>query len=304
MKDHPYDPAPAVEAWLKEPIWLPESDLGRVAQLVHQTPQQRGWRPALDRERYQAMFSATKLVVAGIIVAAFGSFFLASGVFSPPPVDQVPAMTATPTETAVQSSSPSATDSPAPPSPPRDDLGTTAWGASVLPQTEEIAALVTGVAVGPELMVAVGQRACERTKNEDLGRCWGQPWVSTDGVSWEAVEARTSGLDLGRFIAATSGPEIGVEGVTSGPGGFVAFGWARPVGGGRRWGSSRRHSGARLMAGPGNACRLPRVSRPRGSCSRARGCTPSPAPMTATSWAARSTPRRHPGQPSGRAPTG
>jgi Tol biopolymer transport system component len=97
----------------------------------------------------------------------------------------------------------------------------------MLPQAQDVTALATGVAVGPDVIVALGQRACERLTNDDLGRCWGQPWVSTDGVSWEAVEARGSGLDLGRFTAVTSGPEIGVEGVAYGPGGFVAFGWAR-----------------------------------------------------------------------------
>ncbi len=110
-------------------------------------------------------------------------------------------------------------------------IDTDAWSATVLPQTEDTSALATGVAVGSDLVVAVGGRACERVKNGDLGRCWGQPWISTDGVSWEAVEARTSGLDLGRFTMATSGPEIGVEGVAYGPGGFVAYGWA--AGGGR-----------------------------------------------------------------------
>ncbi len=87
--------------------------------------------------------------------------------------------------------------------------------------------MATGVAVGPAAMVVVGGRACERTPGDDIGRCWGQPWVSTDGSTWEAVEAHASGLDLGRFTAALSGPEVGVEGVAYGPGGFVAFGWAR-----------------------------------------------------------------------------
>ena len=87
--------------------------------------------------------------------------------------------------------------------------------------------MATGVAVGPAAMVVVGGRACERTPGDDIGRCWGQPWVSTDGSTWEAVEAHASGLDLGRFTAALSGPEIGIEGVAHGPGGFVAFGWAR-----------------------------------------------------------------------------
>ncbi len=113
---------------------------------------------------------------------------------------------------------------------------TSGWGAVVLPQTEAIAALATGVAVGPDAIVAVGQRACEwrDRKTADIGRCWGQPWVSLDGIDREAVEARTSGLDLGRFTMTTSGPELGVEGVAYGPGGFVAYGWAKPVGGAAR----------------------------------------------------------------------
>lgn len=102
------------------------------------------------------------------------------------------------------------------------------WQASVLPQTEEIAALATGVAVGPDAIVAVGQRACSwaRKKTGDIGPCWGQPWISQDGSTWEAVPARSSGLDLGDLLYATSGPEIGVDGVAYGPAGYVAFGWA------------------------------------------------------------------------------
>jgi hypothetical protein len=161
-------------------------------------------------ERGFSVFSAVKFVVAGVIVAAFSSMLLLSGVFSPQPVEPVPGMTAPPTATASGDVEPS------------DDPD--AWAAVVLPQAEDVSALATGVAVGPDSIVAVGRRACERMKNDDIGRCWGQPWISTDGVTWEAVEARTSGLDLGRFYPVTSGPEIGVEGVAHGPGGFVAYG--------------------------------------------------------------------------------
>ena len=37
-------------------------------------PQQRGWLPPLPR--FRSMFSATKFVVAGVIVALFGGFLL------------------------------------------------------------------------------------------------------------------------------------------------------------------------------------------------------------------------------------
>ena len=183
-------------------------------------------------ERGSSVFSAVKLAAAGVIVAAFSSFLLLSGAFSPQPVDPVPGMTASPTATASGDVEPSETALPSTATPMPSDPD--AWAAVVLPQAEKIAGLATGVAAGPDSIVAVGRRACERMKNEDIGRCWGQPWISTDGVAWEAVEARTSGLDLGRFTAATSGPEVGVEGIASGPGGFVAFGWA---GGGGRPGS-------------------------------------------------------------------
>jgi hypothetical protein len=86
-------------------------------------------------------------------------------------------------------------------------------------------------------VVAIGGMTCERTRSDDFGRCWGQPWVSRDGATWEAVEASSSGLDLGRFRAATSGPEVGVEGVAHGPAGFVAFGWAQSDPGSRRAGT-------------------------------------------------------------------
>ena len=115
--------------------------------------------------------------------------------------------------------------SPVSAAPPGPDTGD--WSSVVLVQTEEVPAMATGVAVGPSAMVAVGGRACERTPGDDIGACWGQPWVSADGVTWEAVEAHASGLDLGRFRAATSGPEVGIEGVGYGTGGFVAFGWAQ-----------------------------------------------------------------------------
>lgn len=77
MKHEQHDHGPFVEAWLKEPVWLPESDLGRIGQLVHHTPQQRGWLPRRDLGRFESMFNATRFVIAGVIVALFGGFSLA-----------------------------------------------------------------------------------------------------------------------------------------------------------------------------------------------------------------------------------
>lgn len=100
--------------------------------------------------------------------------------------------------------------------------GVDEWSSTVLPQPAG-EALVVGVAVGPESMVAVGQRVCDRM-TADTARCWGQAWTSADGVTWQAANPRASGLALGRSYPVFSGPEVGLQGVAYGPAGFLAYG--------------------------------------------------------------------------------
>ena len=69
-----FDDGPAIQSWLEEPVWLPDSDTARIAQLVHQTPQQRGWLPPFRAWRFQPIVNAAKFVVAGVVVALFGVF--------------------------------------------------------------------------------------------------------------------------------------------------------------------------------------------------------------------------------------
>jgi len=115
--------------------------------------------------------------------------------------------------------------SAASPSPETD----TGWSAVVLPSAtgdtlaSGVVALVTGVAVGPDSVVAVGQRVCADTGTA-RPRCWGQAWTSPDGITWQSVDVTSSGLDLGRFRPVLSGPEIGLDGVAYGPAGFLAYG--------------------------------------------------------------------------------
>jgi len=117
------DVTPLVEAWLHEPAPLSDRGIARVGELVHQTPQRRGWLPRYDPVRLPSMFTAAKFVTAGIIVALFsGALYLG---ITPPPPDEVPVNAATsvsPTATAeatvTASAVPTATADPGPSDPP------------------------------------------------------------------------------------------------------------------------------------------------------------------------------------------
>lgn len=65
-----------VRTWLAEPIQLSEEGQARVAELVRDTPQQRHWWPAFPSRRAQAMFSAPRLVVAGVTFAILSAAML------------------------------------------------------------------------------------------------------------------------------------------------------------------------------------------------------------------------------------
>jgi hypothetical protein len=89
MKPETFDHAPLVKAWLDEPVWLAESDVGRIAQLVHQTPQRRRWPPTLDRRSFDMMSTATTVIAAGAFVALVGGFVL-RGAVGPRPDQPLP----------------------------------------------------------------------------------------------------------------------------------------------------------------------------------------------------------------------
>ena len=133
----------------------------------------------------------------------------------------------------------------------QDDGSTTSangWTATVLPQTVGDA-MAVGVAVGPSSMVAVGERACIQGRRE-TSHCWGPIWTSPDGISWEAMNPRSSGLDLGLIRPTLSGPEVGLKGVAYGPAGFLAFGRVGEPGGQRSavWSSVDGSSWERVTA--------------------------------------------------------
>lgn len=90
MKHEPYDDGPFVEAWLKEPTWLPQTDLARVQQLVHQTPQRHVWVPRIGNMRFMTMISATT-IAAGVAVIALTSGTFVNGLLpNGSPAKQLP----------------------------------------------------------------------------------------------------------------------------------------------------------------------------------------------------------------------
>jgi hypothetical protein len=113
-----------------------------------------------------------------------------------------------------------------------DQEDATAWVQAVLPPPADpslSAALAVGIAAGPGSYVAAGQRTCKLVR-EERSKCWAQTWTSPDGFTWTPVDPLTAGLELGVMVPTLSGPEVGLQGVAHGPGGFVAFGRATPRG--------------------------------------------------------------------------
>ena len=91
MKHEPYDDGPFVEAWLKEPTWLPQTDLARVGQIVHQTPQRRSRMPRLATERFRPMHSATTIAAGVAIIALIGGVLMSDRTPHSPQADRAPA---------------------------------------------------------------------------------------------------------------------------------------------------------------------------------------------------------------------
>ncbi len=76
MKHETYEHGLFVEAWLKEPTWLPQTDLARVGQVVHQTPQRRSRLPRLATERFRPMLSATTIAAGVAVIALTGAILI------------------------------------------------------------------------------------------------------------------------------------------------------------------------------------------------------------------------------------
>ena len=113
------DPEPQLRSWLRQPVDLPESDLARVAWLVHHTPQQRRW-PLPHLRRSAPMFTALKLTAAGAILASLGivlwSVAPTQNPVLPPAIS--PSPSAQPAPILQPSASPVASVSPGPSTPP------------------------------------------------------------------------------------------------------------------------------------------------------------------------------------------
>jgi len=79
---------------------MPDALLRDVLERVPETPQQRDVTPLSPKWRFQSMFSATKFVVAGVIVALFGGFLLSGVLTTQQGEELLPAVGATASESA------------------------------------------------------------------------------------------------------------------------------------------------------------------------------------------------------------
>ena len=102
----------AVRAWLQEPIQLPEEGRTAVARRIRETPQRRHRWPTFTARRSPTMFSATRLVVVGIVLAIVSGTLL-FGLVGPRRSTPV-APPAASSEAMLSSTSPEASPSPSP----------------------------------------------------------------------------------------------------------------------------------------------------------------------------------------------
>ena len=107
MNEHEFERA--FKAWSQAEAADPASSAlhERVSAVPLQTPQRRGLLPQSPKWRFQSMFSATKFVVAGAIVALFGGFLLA-GVLTQPSEETAPPAGASATPATQSDPSPQA----------------------------------------------------------------------------------------------------------------------------------------------------------------------------------------------------
>jgi hypothetical protein len=89
MNDRDLDLALAAMGASHTRVRVPPALRDRVRAVPEHAPRQRRWLPRLPRWRSQSMFSATKFVVAGVILALFGGFLL-RGVMTQPSEEQLP----------------------------------------------------------------------------------------------------------------------------------------------------------------------------------------------------------------------
>jgi hypothetical protein len=101
----------ALRALTREPVQLSDEGLRVVLAALPSTTQRRAWVRLLPDRRLQSMFSATKFVVAGVIVALFGGFLLAGVLPLKPSDDPQPAAVASAPASASPQASPTVTPS-------------------------------------------------------------------------------------------------------------------------------------------------------------------------------------------------
>ena len=83
MNTEDFDHAALVRGWLQEPISVSPIDSASVARRVAQTQQRHGPLPMPDTGGLRTMLSATRLIVAGVVIVLFGGFVLFGGVPGP-----------------------------------------------------------------------------------------------------------------------------------------------------------------------------------------------------------------------------
>ena len=187
---------PLVEAWLKEPTFVPAADLARVSVAIAQTPQRRDRHFRLPTLRFQTMLDATKAATAVAILGISGALLVTQLGSNGPGTDEAPAAAV---ETATTTPAPTAA---APTTAPKTTTASETTGAGIITLPDQLPEGVTSGTIetpeGPARWAHVPSSLQGLHEGGQL-----LPW--TDGVAYFTAAGRNGPRSIGSLLVSTDG---------------------------------------------------------------------------------------------------
>lgn len=196
MTHERHEHEPLVEAWLKEPTFVPAADLARVSVAIAQTPQRRDRHFRLPTLRFQTMLDATKAATAVAILGISGALLVTQLGSNGPGTDEAPAAAV---ETPTTTPAPTAA---APTTAPETTTAVETTGAGIITLPDQLPEGVTsGTIETPEGPARWAHVPAELQGLHEGGQLL--PW--TDGVAYFTAAGRLGERSRGSLLVSTDG---------------------------------------------------------------------------------------------------